>query len=343
MKRFVLFFVMAYGTLCSYAQEDNFADYSLEGLSKACLNCTEVSSFSNGLARVEVGEKVGLIDKMGNYVVPIGKFDKIFVYEFSTKGTATVIKGKMFGKIDNKGNLVTPFHKIPDDGILSAESVPHNRYTDKGQLRDFSDGLAVILKNNKFGYIDENGRTVIPPKYADARDFHEGLAAVTFDHDYENKHWGFINKLGEVVIPFIYSSCGDFSEGLVCLAKDCDGECEYSFYNKSGEKAFPASFYSCGDFKDGMASVMNEDRLFGFINHSGEMVTPYIYNHVEKYFEGLALVWKDGKGGYINRFGEMVTPCIYDHVEKYSEGLAAVRKGDKWGYVDKNGKCSLDY
>ena len=54
-------------------------------------------------------------------------------------------------------------------------------------------------------------RIVIEYEYSDARDFHEGLAAVK-----SNDAWGYIDNLGRIVVPFVHRipEAGDFSEGL---------------------------------------------------------------------------------------------------------------------------------
>jgi hypothetical protein len=62
----------------------------------------------------------------------------------------------------------------------------------------FYDGLAyVYTKDYKRGFINTQGEFVIPCKYEDARDFSQGLAWVQL-----NNKWGCIDKEGKVVVPF---------------------------------------------------------------------------------------------------------------------------------------------
>jgi len=70
-------------------------------------------------------------------------------------------------------------------------------------------------KSNKYGYVNQNGRVVIPYRYVSASDFSEGLATVK-----GNDGWGFIDKEGNEVIPFIYDYCSDFYEGLAFVEID---------------------------------------------------------------------------------------------------------------------------
>jgi len=63
-----------------------------------------------------------------------------------------------------------------------------------------------VCKNKKWGYIDENGNSIVVPLIYDAStDFSGGIAAVSL-----NGKWGYINKKNEVVIDFQYDWAGMF-------------------------------------------------------------------------------------------------------------------------------------
>lgn len=57
-------------------------------------------------------------------------------------------------------------------------------------------------------------RTIISPQYQDARAFSEDLAAVK-----QNGLWGYIDRNGKTVIPFAYDVACSFSEGKAIVAK----------------------------------------------------------------------------------------------------------------------------
>ncbi|RLI97118.1 MAG: hypothetical protein DRO96_01495 [Candidatus Aenigmatarchaeota archaeon] len=58
----------------------------------------------------------------------------------------------------------------------------------------FSERLARVEKNGKWGFIDKKGKVVIPLEYDDAGSFSEGLAWVK-----KNRKLGFVDKKGNVV------------------------------------------------------------------------------------------------------------------------------------------------
>ena len=73
----------------------------------------------------------------------------------------------------------------------------------------FFEGLALVRKDDKWGFIGKTGKVVIPLQYDYVWDFSEGLARVQKD----NK-WGFIDKTGKVVIPLQYDYAYSFSNGV---------------------------------------------------------------------------------------------------------------------------------
>ena len=73
----------------------------------------------------------------------------------------------------------------------------------------FSEGLAGVEINGKWGFIDKRGNEVIPCKYDYSNNgyfFSEGLAGVKL-----NEKCGFIDKKGKEVVPCKYDRAEDFS------------------------------------------------------------------------------------------------------------------------------------
>ena len=111
---------------------------------------------------------------------------------------------------------------------------------------DFSEGLANVGQNGKWGYIDKAGNEVIPIKYDDARYFSEGLAGVKL-----NRKWGYIDKTGKEVTPRKYDNVERFSEGLAMVRLNL--KCGY--IDKTGKKVIPIKYEWAGPFQNGKAEV----------------------------------------------------------------------------------------
>jgi hypothetical protein len=65
------------------------------------------------------------------------------------------------------------------------------------ELYPFSEGLAAVKKNDKFGFINTKGELVIPCQYQYAGQFKEGLACVVKDE--ENNNISFIDATGKML------------------------------------------------------------------------------------------------------------------------------------------------
>jgi len=81
---------------------------------------------------------------------------------------------------------------------------------------EFSEGVAAVNTNGKWGYIDKTGKTVINPQFDFASRFSEGLAAVMTGHE-----WGYIDNTGRPVIDFKFDFALPFFHGLG-IVKVCD-------------------------------------------------------------------------------------------------------------------------
>lgn len=234
-------------------------------------------------------------------------------------------------------------------------------YQQVGCLRN---GLAgVVSRNdadpytmtNRVGYVDKQGKLVIPFEYDGImageggesitfNDFSEGLAAVA-----KNEKYGFINTKGEVVIPLEYDWVNNFSEGLAVVSRNG----QYGAIDKTGKVVIPIEYDWLGDFNEGFASAgiapENEASKYGLIDKNNKEVIPFIYQQMGNFSEGLVAVQKDGKWGYVDQENKPVIAINldYEQVNDFSNGLAAAfdfeQNSDnmKYGYIDKAGKLVI--
>ncbi|ENZ6116086.1 WG repeat-containing protein, partial [Campylobacter coli] len=68
---------------------------------------------------------------------------------------------------------------------------------------DFSEGLAKVKLNGKYGFIDKSGKIIAKPKFDYGEYFSEGLAGVKL-----NGRWGFMDKNGKIVIEPKFDDIG---------------------------------------------------------------------------------------------------------------------------------------
>lgn len=232
-----------------------------------------------------------------------------------------------------------------------------------------ANGLASVMKDGKFGFIDQTGKVVVDYKYDYTYGFGEnGLAMVS-----SYGKWGLINNAGSEVLgcyEYGFMNAG-FNEGLIQVTKDG----KMGYLDQAGKLVIDCKYQYASSFSpNGLAKVENNGK-WGYIDKTGKMVIDLQYNYAYDFDDGLALVLKNNKYGFIDKTGKLVIDCLYDEAKYFSDngfaevqkdvktgyinktgkvyydevrsfsdnGLMAVKKGVKWGYIKKNGKLAIDF
>lgn len=290
-----------------------------------------VSDFSSGLAKVEYNNHEKYIDKSGKVVI---KNIPGVGYDFEN-GFALVVRSKKDNRrecaiMDKNGNIISDWMDygwpayVLTNSIVSGSNInsilkngkygfieyKDNEYKQivpykyEAANSTFSEGLAAVMINGKWGYINKSDKMVIAPKFQAASNFKNDYARVNIDDK-----WGFINKKGEVIFTLEKASFIDFSEGLAAFYDDNQ---KLGFVDEQGNIVIPASF----------AIEINGD----FLPEQG-------------FSDGLCDIEILGKNktGYINKKGKWAIPPIFDIAYPFKGGLARVSIDEKWGYIDKTG------
>ncbi|MBO5408486.1 MAG: WG repeat-containing protein [Clostridia bacterium] len=342
-----------------------------------------------------VSEAFGIsVDWFGDKrTVTIGSDDGVYEDPLFHNGLVMVQQDGKWGYVNKKGELVIPcqfsevqnFYEeravITDSYVETSDlhfpySLPRFSYIDMTGERiteelfdgaePFSQGLAAVKTNGKWGYINKNGTLVIPPQFDDADHFCEGLAAVSVDGKY-----GYINQKGEFVVIPQFDYAHSFSEGLALVENEqynsdnirCGSK--YGYLDKNGEVVIPLQFDYAYHFSEGLALVavdqspLPDDSKWGYINQKGEFAVEAQFAKGSDFSEGLARVGikPDGnsntiKYGYIDKTGNLMIPCQFDDADDFSNGVALVsmiRYNEEaglftaqYGYIDRNGQYVVE-
>lgn len=206
---------------------------------------------------------------------------------------------------------------------------------------DFSEGLAAVQVNGKWGFINKQDKMIIQPQFecplSYKLEFHEGLAAV-----HKNGNWGFIDKNGNTVIDYKFRYRTDFKDGIaLVMTKSLFGISKFGFIDKKGEYIFDKKFDKAEQFSEGLAKVQ-EDDLYGYINKDGEYAFEEKFFSAGDFHEGLAPVQKEKNGlfGYIDQKGNYVIEPKYDRAIRFFNGSAIVFLNKKQLFIDKKGKIT---
>ena len=70
------------------------------------------------------------------------------------------------------------------------------------------------------------------------------------------------------------------------------------------------------------------------------MIIAARYYEAAPFYDGVAEVGIDGNRGYIDKTGNVVVPLIYEYVWGFNEGLTGARIGEKYGFINRNGNIT---
>lgn len=233
--------------------------------------------------------------------------------------------------------------------------------------------LAVIYKDEKYGYLHKSGKVVIPPIYQDAYDFEGGRAIVKL-----NGKYGLINTKHTVKAPFEFESIETLdTEGHYTAQKgtgwgviDSEGKTRLPFEYRHN-LVEGAGFYHTSVNGEANQSIFNSD--FKYIGEfpasameylgSGLLVNPYgtkqstLFdkdgNILEKEFESIfrqtnfpnaLILIKDKKHGAIGQKQQtVILPYEYDSLtdllaykDQHTTDFILAQKEDEKGVFDGN-------
>jgi len=301
----------------------------------------------------------GYADLKGEFVIAPG-FSKCM--GFSEDGYAPVYDGKAkeFYFIDKSGQK------------LETEIQGYKLYEIFGfGMKGFSDGLAGVKYQEKWGFINTEGKLVIPATFEKVNPFSSGFTAGLRDGKYwvvdrQGKEFpvdipgvtditrfsenmavfkteagvGFLDGSGKEVIPPRFKSAGDFSGGIA-WAKDVSDKCGY--INAKGEWVIEPQFEGAKDYDpiSGLARVKTAD-TWAYVTRKGELVYMEGTDLYEDFFDGLARGKKAGLFGYFNPKMEWAIEPGFDGARDFKNGFAAVKVGDSWGVIDKTGNWVIE-
>lgn len=194
-----------------------------------------------------------------------------------------------------------PFGRGDKVGFVDSQGreVIPERFGNAGDMAHFSDGLAPVFEAGKgSGYIDPSGKFVIGPtqNWGWGRPFHEGVAGVLI--------WG---KNG---------------------ARNRPG-----WIDRSGRLLFSGMGVEGTYFSEGLMSMPGPNGKWGFVDKNFQFVIQPQFDYAYEFSEGRGEVTINHKSGFIDRSGKIVIPLKYSMVWPFRDGLARVRNDIPIGLV----------
>lgn len=312
--------------------------------------------FKGDLAIVTVGNQSQYLDRNLKEVIPFGEYD--YTESLNKNGFGIVAKNNKYGIIDNKGNEIIrlEYDKIEHpkrysnilelfvlekNGTLqifdeNIKPIKQDILSYKWDKIDFDDYYLDVLllkdNQNKFGIIDETGKTIIPFEFEELRPFDGQETTIAK----KNNHFGIIDFKNKELVSFendeIYSS--KFSEIFVVKQND-----KYGLLNKQGGKIMDFVFEDlqpCFYDEDNKFIVKSKGK-YGIIDITGKEIIPNEFDKISNWVEygpKAHFVTKNKKMGMYSRDGKQLIPPIYDELHYTTNNLIVVSQNKKYGIVN---------
>lgn len=244
--------------------------------------------------------------------------------------------------------------RIPSEGMFAAQDFAEKWkiYDLQGKVladiegypqdvMEFNEGFAVFGNGDgKYGYIDRNGKIVIPLQYSDARGFIDGVAVVMKDNRFYK-----IDTKGNIVYSFppgYFHSCIDGS-GVFCPD---DPSLPSEFIDKDGE-VISTGPYGWGCYIDKAHYLITAANRGSskVIDKNGNLIRSYHHDpEGDHYFnEGILMEYtNNGKLRYTDLLTGQMIGQLYDDGDIFHNGYAVVQLDGKYHIIDRNGKMVLD-
>ena len=169
-----------------------------------------------------------LLDKGGNSTLgPLPLSGDTKYSDFSDNGWAVVewevFSLKFCSFVDVNGQCLTDFN---NDGAVD---FMREAFED---VKSFSENYAPIKYNGKWVFIDDKC-TILSEEYDSTGVFSEGYARVMFNGAKDNQ-WGYVDTTFNLVIPYKFSECSDFHNGLAYFKNVNANSITEGYINKQG-------------------------------------------------------------------------------------------------------------
>ena len=284
---------------------------------------------------VRKGSKYGLIDRVGNEILPCH-------YEYIIECDGDFFEG--LARISRNGKW--GFESIRYGGRPS-EAIP----CIYDSATDFQGGLSRVIKEGEIGFIDVFGHETIPCN--NLSDFIINFPNANLDSFY-NYRYSDCDGLRRIkkdnflelidingrILTKRYKSISYFYEGLACVEGE-NGKCGY--IDKTGKEVIPCIYENAGAFQDGLAGIIMDGK-HGYIDKAGTVIVPCIYDPdpydgyswYPGFKNGYAIVARNKKWGIIDKTGKEVIPCIYYEARNEDYDIRVLGESG-WKYYDN--KC----
>lgn len=264
--------------------------------------------FKDGKAKVEVDGLEGYIDTSGNFVIP-AVHETIQWYQdtmlvFSDEGLYGLMNDKAQIFVEPQYDWINPMHEglavtAIEGRIVYLDSsgtiVIDNGFTEfpNYQLKgEMNDGIAVVMKKEKYGRINRDGKIVTECKFENI-----GIGKKVFPAK-KDGFWGLFNEQGKAVVSTQYDGIySSLNATFIVTVDDTMG-----VIDSRGNAVIPMVFDEIEPIRDNLFLVKKGDKAG--VYRGEELIVPAYYDQIGLFNEEYLFLNKGGVLSYYDLIGD---------------------------------------
>lgn len=198
-----------------------------------------------------------------------------------------------------------------------------------------------IFDSKSIGYSNLAGEIVLlDENWVNASLFHDNHFAIVTNKEQLD---AIINKKGNYILDYEYSDITYLGKNRYFLEKVIDEKQTYYYgrYVEGQMMIKEVTYEYMYDYSEGLAAaILKDDNKIGYVNENGDIVISFIYDRnpllTHHFYNGLAVVIKDGLYGVINKDNEVIVPFEYDYIQpgNVNETYLKFSQEGKWGLMN---------
>lgn len=203
------------------------------------------------------------------------------------------------------------------------------------------EGVALFMdKNEKWGLMNEKGKTIVKPLYDVGIPINEGVFIAAKKK--EDTKVLILNtagkKVGEINGNKYDLVTIQIREGKIIVKDAKSNNPKFHALNEKGEKLFTIKKAQeiTSNYKDGYLVIKNDNGKYGVVDDKGDVIIRPKYTKLSNYGKGLFMAQKNDKVGVINAKDETIIDFEYnDALTGMLGDKFIVQDGNEWLVIDK--------
>lgn len=209
---------------------------------------------------------------------------------------------------------------------------------------------AVIVKDGRYGLVNQVGILLIEPQYAYLRELSDDLVLINLgadcsSGDCEGGKWGLVNFSVPNTLSPRFSFIGEFDEwglakvniGGTCDYDDCEGG-KWGVVDTLANLVLPVEYTSV-IWNDAEELFFETEQGWGRFDRRMDSVTiPPRYKSLKRVGTNRLAMQMEDKFGVIDNYGKDIIAPIYEDIQDGKRGYLQFQMGGKFGLMDSLGK-----